>query len=348
MNRSALTLSVLIGCAALVGNALAGNSQLSNAQGSSKINNSTNTERQRRAELAYTIVKKWGAHVQEAYKVSPGQWAKEMIPLFRVSSMDAMQRAANERSFDAMNDVLLVGNSKSANKLVTTKLLGSTTDDLVFVPVTPCRIFDTRLVGGAITSGTTRDLDITSVTDYSVQGGAAGDCGGIGAVSFAAAAINLTVVSPAGQGFITAHPYLVTRPLAASMVYVGGDLLSNLSIVRLDQTAAIPELSVYASNTTHLVGDIVGYYAAPQATALGCTTVSSAATNVAAGAYMSLPVINCPATYTPTALSISAGENVLVADSYTAGQAGQIFVRSLSANAQAVTAKMNCCRVPGR
>ena len=67
-----------------------------------------------------------------------------------------------------------------------------------------------------------------------------------------------------------------------------------------------------------------------------------------AGAYGSLPTLFCPATYTPTSHAISAGENVVVADTYMAGNAGQIFVRSLSVNAQNVTAKLTCCRVPGR
>lgn len=84
------------------------------------------------------------------------------------------------------------------------------------------------------------------------------------------------------------------------------------------------------------------------AAALECTTVSGTPTSVAAGAYASLPTLFCPAVHTPVSLAISAGENVLVADSYTAGNAGQIFVRSLSVNTQNVTAKLTCCRVPGR
>lgn len=84
------------------------------------------------------------------------------------------------------------------------------------------------------------------------------------------------------------------------------------------------------------------------AAALECTTVSSTPTGVAAGAYVSLPTLFCPATYTPVSQAISAVENVLVADTYTAGSAGQIFVRSLSVNTQNVTAKLTCCRVPGR
>jgi hypothetical protein len=122
---------------------------------------------------------------------------------------------------------------------------------------------------------------------------------------------------------------------------------SNDAIVTSCATCAL-ELAISSSSSVDYVVDVVGYFIRNEATALDCTTISGTPTNVAAGAYASLPTLFCPPTYTPMALSISAGENVLVADSYTAGNAGQIFVRSLSVNAQNVTAKMNCCRVPGR
>lgn len=84
------------------------------------------------------------------------------------------------------------------------------------------------------------------------------------------------------------------------------------------------------------------------AAALECITVTGTPTSVAAGAYVSLAVVSCPATHTLVSQAISALDNVLVADSYTAGSAGQVFVRSLSLTTQNVTPKNTCCRVPGR
>ena len=74
--------------------------------------------------------------------------------------------------------------------------LGSNNKDLVFTPIDPCRIVDTRLAGGKVLAGTTRSFDVTAVSDYTFQGGAASNCGGAGAAgSFAAALINVAVVA---------------------------------------------------------------------------------------------------------------------------------------------------------
>jgi hypothetical protein len=162
----------------------------------------------------------------------------------------------------------------------------------------------------------------------------------------------MAVLFPAGQGFLIAFPGNIAdaaKPLAATMNFNAGEVVvSNAAILKVAQ-ASTPNLKIFASNSTEVIVDAVGYYSKPvSAGSLSCTTVSGVATNVAAGAYVSLPTLFCPANFTPMGLSISAGENVLVADSYTAGNAGQIFVRSLSVNAQNVTAKLQCCQIPGR
>jgi hypothetical protein len=228
------------------------------------------------------------------------------------------------------------------------KKLGDLNQDLVYTPVQPCRIVDTRnTAAGVIAAGTTRSFVAINAASFTSQGGSATNCGTLG-VAATAVAVNFTVVNTLGAAFITVFPFGTTQPLAATMTYGLNDLISNTAIVKIPNPLASSDFSVFAAAGTHLVADIVGYFAPPLATALDCATVSGVATNVPAGAYSSLPTLFCAANYTPVALSISAAENVLVADSYTAGNAGQIFVRSLSANAQNVTAKLMCCRVPGR
>jgi hypothetical protein len=230
-----------------------------------------------------------------------------------------------------------------------TKALGSVASDLVYTPITPCRILDTRVAGGIIAANFSRDFNavVGMGGNFSSQGGSATDCGVV-AAGQAAAVINITAVTPTVAGFATVYPFGTARPLASSVNYAAGDIVNNTVVVKLPSPLTTKDFSIYTFATSDYVADIVGYYAPPQATALDCPTVTGAATNVAAGAYASLPILSCAASYTPIGLSISAGENVVVADSYTAGNAGQIFVRSLSANAQNVNAKLTCCRVPGR
>jgi hypothetical protein len=229
--------------------------------------------------------------------------------------------------------------------------IGSLSSDLVFTPVTPCRLFDTRPSQGGtgpIPAAGTKGFAVWGQASFAAQGGAATNCGVVAAANTAAVAVNLTVVLPTTAGFITAYPTGAAQPLAATVNFNAGDVKGNFAIVKVQQTGAAPSLNVYSTSTVDVVGDVVGYYSKPVATALNCTIVSGVATNIAAGAYASLPTLFCPANFTTMGLSISAGENVLVADSYTSGNAGQIFVRSLSANAQNVTAKLQCCQIPGR
>src|SRR5437867_661337 len=62
---------------------------------------------------------------------------------------------------------------------VNTKVLGDTSDDLVYTPVTPCRIVDTRFgAGGTLLAGQTRNwIAANPAGNFGSQGGAATNCG---------------------------------------------------------------------------------------------------------------------------------------------------------------------------
>jgi hypothetical protein len=279
MNRTSMALSLFLGFAVVTGSALAVSPS---ADGVLESTNASG-EKEQRAELAYQIVKKWGGHVQEAYAISAKDWSHEMVPLFRASSTEALLRAKKAKTFEAMNKVLLPSTKTSA-KASSVKLLGETTNDLVFVPITPCRIIDTRLAGGQIAANTVRSFDVTATTDYAFQGGDATNCSGAGSAgSFAAAAINFTVVTPTAAGYITAFPFLGTQPLASTVNYAPGDIVGNYTVVKLDQGASSNELSVYSFAQTHLVADLVGYFINPVLGELDCQETVSSNITVNAG-----------------------------------------------------------------
>ena len=150
--------------------------------------------------------------------------------------------------------------------------LGSLASDLVYTPVTPCRIFDTRTSQGGtgpIAAGGTKNFLIWGVGSYAGQGGAASNCGITAANNTAAVAVNFTVVSPATPGFITAFPFGTTRPTAATVNFNAGDVRGNFSIAKNAQSGA-SDLSVFSTSNVEVVGDVVGYYSKPVATALQC------------------------------------------------------------------------------
>jgi hypothetical protein len=270
-------------------------------------------QRSRRGQLVHQIVMKWGGHVQEAYGADVRRWAKDMGPVFARASIDTLKRAANSSSFELMNDAFLVddrGNTVHTNLLnatnagtlsgpIKSRLLGETTNDLVFVPITPCRILDTRVAGGQIAANTVRNFDVTAVSSYSFQGGEATNCGGAGAAgSFAAAAINFTVVTPGAAGYITAYPFLGTQPLAATVNYTAGSVVGNFAVVRLDQGASANELSVYSFASTDLVADLVGYFINPVLGDIDCQETFSSNITVNANSTGTGSSPACAAGYT--------------------------------------------------
>ncbi len=304
-----------------------------------------------RGELVRQIVLKWGGHVQEAYHADVGKWAKGMVPVFAKASMGSLRRAVDARTFDQMNNELLVqgntpggipaGTSKTLSTAAN-KVLGDIATDLIFVPITPCRIIDTRVAGGAIAANTVRDFDVTAVSSYSFQGGDASNCGGAGAAgSFAAAAINFTVVTPSAAGYITAFPYSTTQPLAATVNYTAGDIRGNFAVVKLDQGSAANELSVYSFAQTHLVADIVGYYRNPGTPTLECVDTANTTVSVAAGGTTNVTAPACAAGYTQTATNCEASSWQMP---FVYTHNGVCSAQNNGASAADIRASRTCCR----
>ena len=320
----------------------------------------TGTPRSLRAQWVYRIVAKWGGHVQEAYRTDPRRWAESMAQVFAKASIDALQRAAEARTFAGMNDALLAGTNPAAlqptaasapngadSKRIAARSLGDLDRDLVYVPVTPCRILDTRVAGGPIPANSFRDFDVTDVIRYAPQGGDTSNCNVGDKGSFAAAALNITVVTPNTAGYITAFPYLSSQPTAATLNYVAGDIRNGLAIVRLDQSAASYEFSVYSFAQTHLVADVVGYFREPEATALECITVSATTIVPAGTPSVAAYSPSCPVGYTivsggcmPTATNF----NLWGSDTNSVNHRCLVNV----AVAKEVVASARCCRTPGR
>ena len=153
--------------------------------------------------------------------------------------------------------------------------VGDLSTDLVFVPVTACRLVDTRIATNISQTGVAANAPIAANTsrgfwawgnNFPAQGGAGGGstCGILISNDVAAIAVNFTVVSPTTAGYITAWPFGTTRPLAATVNFNAGDVRGNFAVVKLNQASSSFDFSIYTSSTTHVVVDVVGYYARPR------------------------------------------------------------------------------------
>ena len=130
----------------------------------------------------------------------------------------------------------------------------SSGDRTVFVPITPCRLFDTRpasIVG-------VKNSPLLGGETYEVSArGASGQCnlpqGAVGVV------LNVTVTNPTAVGFLTVFPSDVPRPLASHLNFVAGQAaVPNAVTVGL---SADGRLSLFNSaGSINVLADVVGYY----------------------------------------------------------------------------------------
>ncbi|MDA8105304.1 MAG: hypothetical protein M0Z71_07945 [Nitrospiraceae bacterium] len=160
---------------------------------------------------------------------------------------------------------------QSGAGLITTQNLGDSASDLVYTPVAPCRIIDTRLAGGAIAANTLRNFFAVG-SPFNMQGGTSGDCG-IPFGPATAVAINFVAVGASGPGDLRAWAYGDTMPNASILnygnaSYVGTNLANAITVPICNPGTAVNRLSACAYdmvvqadvNSTQVVADVVGYF----------------------------------------------------------------------------------------
>ncbi len=135
-----------------------------------------------KAAYAATIASRWEQSARASGRWDENYSTDLQAALVRLSP-DNLLAAGEAPSYKAMMTVLATGRPVPASlpgQIVQTMLpeaLGDIADDLVFTPVTPCRIVDTRsATAGAIIGGSTRFFDMDG-SNFSAQGGFSGSCG---------------------------------------------------------------------------------------------------------------------------------------------------------------------------
>lgn len=229
--------------------------------------------------------------------------------------------------------------------------IGNANKDLVFTPTVPCRIFDTRTSQGgtgSIEAAGTKNFAVRGVSSFVSQGGEASNCGLNVGNNIAAIAINITVITPAAGGYITAYPSDQFKPLASTVNFKAGDVLGNASVVKVSQDGGLSgtQLSIFSTASTDVAGDVVGFYSKPVVTALECLVVPGTLTAIPAGSLGTTAAPpSCPANYFNTASYC----NTFAFETILAGFNNAVCsFRNPGATATFVRHDINCCRIPGR
>ncbi len=116
-----------------------------------------------------------------------------------------------------------------------------------FVPVTPCRLLDTRQEGGPIPGGTTESFTLPGSGGCNIP------------TSAAAYSLNVTVSPHGPLGYLTIWPQGEVQPFASTLNSSDGRIKANAVIV----PGSNNQVSVYVTDLTDLILDIDGYFTAP-------------------------------------------------------------------------------------
>ena len=202
---------------------------------------------------------------------APDAAQKEVI----AESIIAREEAASGRAFDpafragvrsrlASHSLAALESQRESALGLGPTLLGDTQADLVYTPVTPCRIIDTRVAGGQILAGATRDFRVTG-SGFAGQGGVAGSCG-VPVGPATAAVINLVAVLPAGAGDLRVTPFGTAMPTASIINYaaITGLNIANGPVITICNPAVATCTSDFTiqadASATHLVADVQGFF----------------------------------------------------------------------------------------
>jgi hypothetical protein len=320
---------------------------------------------QQRGAMAAQFVRKWGAYVEGVYGLDVGTWAQRMVPQFSRGDATNLQRALARTTYEGAmaefkgtavgsklsDDQAITLLAKASSGSVTPNLLGDTTNDLVYTPITPCRLADTRaMAAGPIAANSSRDFGAWGYASYSFWGGSSTNCGMLSEHP-TAVVVNVTAVFPTIPGYATAYAgniAEVDRPVVSTVNYKAGDIMNNLAVVNINPGSS-PDFRIYTYAQSHFTVDIVGFYDNPHATALDCTTVETF-TSVPAGGN-AFNTSSCPAGY-----SVSGGGGYWLFSAnygplypFTSGsQDYTVRGYNTTGAAQDLYTRARCCRVPGR
>jgi hypothetical protein len=129
---------------------------------------------------------------------------------------------------------------------------------LVFYPLTPCRVADTRAGSGfsgafgqpSLVGGATRNFPVQQQSSCGIPSTAQ------------VYSVRMTVIPPGPLGYLTTWPAGQPQPAVATLNAPNGGVVGNEAIVPSGTVAGEP-ISVFVNDNTNLVIDINGYFAPP-------------------------------------------------------------------------------------
>ena len=297
-----------------------------------------------RAAFVDSLLGRWAADAAaRGYDAYLEKGTRKLMPR---SAQDLFELSTKAKDFDTFYKLVFEGYRVNA--------FGDLTQDLVYIPINACRLYDSRFATGGLAGpmapGTERSISVNDST--ATQGGASPDC----RTTYPdldddppALAVTLSAVSPTGPGNLRTFAAGASVPLAAMLTFTSGTTIST-GVITSSCTSCGLELTVrnQGAGSTDVVVDLVGYFHAPAATALDCTTVTGTAVDLAVGAFGSASVTACPTGYAQVSLDCNTSNYYMTVAGWNFSARLCYFRNEHATISVSGTASVECCRVPGR
>jgi Chaperone of endosialidase len=212
---------------------------------------------QNRGTVVERIVSQWGAPLEQS---GAGLSSAQLRTMLQGLRADHLLAASLAGSLPGLRDVLansLTNMSNATSTRVHIKAVGDVADDLVYTPVSPCRLFDSRPAQGGLgvlNPNVRRTYGAT--TPVTNQGGPGGCVAPAGA---AVALIQIGTLTPAGNGYLQGGAQGIATFPNALILYQPGDQYGTSVAMPLNVANGRFDVQVQFA-ATDLYGDLLGYF----------------------------------------------------------------------------------------
>ncbi len=246
--------------------------------------------------------------------------------------------------------ITIIGEGKQSTK-ASPATAPSLYADLAFTALTPCRLYDSRPSQGGTGTWSASSINTINVgpyLSYSFQGGSPTDCGMsslVGSGKIAAIMASVATTSQVGSGYLTffAHGAPNPFPTTITQSFQAGSVQTSFVVIPTDMVGSVAS-DAYTTQQTHVIIDVLGYFAQPKAVALDCLTTSPSSVVIAAGGSAQPALPACGAAYTSVSTRCSADSPLvgLVSNS------GTCLYQNDDTSSHTASAYATCCRTAGR
>jgi hypothetical protein len=194
-----------------------------------------------------------------------------------------------------------------------------------------------------------RTFDLTTGGFGKGQGGST-SCAGLPSFNYYGWSVNLTLTGYSNTGYLQVYPYLGSVP-ATSISNFGPALPAIANSSTLTGCYGCSDsINVVASDPTHVILDVYGYFALPTGFSVGTVTqMAGTLTTVAAGIYSFVEGGACPAGTVAIGgaqqNSSSSSNTILTSDHDFTGTAWYEYVKNTGSSSATVTVFTNCQEV---